>query len=137
MKITIAKKAINKGKILESREHAKFLFHDFDADKISFTDRSIISATTPRAPSWGAPIVDVAEMIPAELLTIVLDNIIHLHTLNNQLVYIFIAHQKFYPYHTYNDTYYTYHYKHKFTMRVVSHIPDDSLITYMYKRRVF
>ncbi|MCZ7384651.1 MAG: hypothetical protein O8C63_07875 [Candidatus Methanoperedens sp.] len=75
MNNTIAKKAIKSGNILISSEHARFLFHDFEADKISFNDNKIISATTPRTPSWGALIVDVVEIIPAELLTIVLDNI--------------------------------------------------------------
>ncbi|MGB8216012.1 MAG: hypothetical protein WCE94_01815 [Candidatus Methanoperedens sp.] len=75
MKTTIAKKAIISGRILISNEHARFLFHDFEADKISFNDNKVISVTTPRTPSCGALIVDVAEIIPAELVTIVLDNI--------------------------------------------------------------
>ncbi len=74
MKTTIAKKAINNGRMLISKEQARYLFHDFDAEKISFADSSTISAITPRTPIWGAPIMDVAEIIPDELLTIVLDN---------------------------------------------------------------
>lgn len=75
MKITIAKKANNNGEMLISSEHARYLFHDFEAERISFMDNSIMSATTPRTPSCGAPIVDVAEITPAELLTIVLERI--------------------------------------------------------------
>ncbi len=76
MKSTIAKKAINSGRMLISREQAVSLFHDFDADRISFKDSSIISVTTPRIPSWGTLIVEVAEITPAVLLTMVLDSIV-------------------------------------------------------------
>ncbi len=76
MKTTIAKNAINSGRILMSREQAVSLFHDFDADRISFKDNNIISVTTPRIPSWGALIVEGAEITPAELLTMVLDSIV-------------------------------------------------------------
>lgn len=47
----VAKKAINNGKMLISREQARFLFHDLEAERISFKDNSMISATTPRTPS--------------------------------------------------------------------------------------
>lgn len=69
----MAKKAINNGKMLISKELARYLFHDFDAESISFNDSNMMSAITPRTPIWGALIVDVAEIMP-ELLAIVLDN---------------------------------------------------------------
>jgi len=59
--------------MLISKEQARYLFHDFEAERISFKESSMMSAITPRTPIWGAPIVDVAEIIP-ELLAIVLDN---------------------------------------------------------------
>jgi hypothetical protein len=74
LKTTITKKAINNGRILISSEHARFLFHDIDAERISFNDNKSISAATPRIPTCGAP-VDAAEIIPEELLMIVLANI--------------------------------------------------------------
>jgi hypothetical protein len=83
----MAKKAIKSGRMLISKEHARYLFHDFEADRISFEDNKIINATTPRTPSCGALIVDVAEIIPAELLTIVLDNIYSTPTVSNSASY--------------------------------------------------
>ncbi len=65
----MAKKAINSGRMLMSRELASFPFHNFEAERISFKESNIMSATTPRIPSCGALIVDVAEIIPAEELT--------------------------------------------------------------------
>ncbi|SNQ61006.1 hypothetical protein MNV_2190012 [Candidatus Methanoperedens nitroreducens] len=75
MKTTIAKKAINSGTMLVSREQASFLLHNTEAERISFKESNTISVTTPRVPSCGALIVDVAEIIPADELT-TLDNIV-------------------------------------------------------------
>ncbi len=84
LKTTIAKNAINSGTMLISREQAVSLFHDFDADRISFKDNNIMSVATPRIPSWGALIVEVAEITPAELLIMVLDSIVP-HTCEHTL----------------------------------------------------
>jgi len=61
--------------MLTSSEQARYLFHDFEAERISFKDKSMMSATTPSAPSCATPMIDVADIIPAELLTIVLESI--------------------------------------------------------------
>jgi hypothetical protein len=71
----IAKKAIRSGRILISIERARYSFHDFDDERISFRESSIISAITPSTPNWGASIVDVAEIIPAELLINILESV--------------------------------------------------------------
>ena len=69
-------KTINKGIILISRKEARFLFHDFEAERISLKANNVISKTIPSIPKCDTPIIDVAEMIPAELLTTVLDTMV-------------------------------------------------------------
>jgi hypothetical protein len=81
--VTITKKAISKGKMLISKEQARYLFHDFETERISFKHNNMMSSTTPRTASWGAPMIDAAEIIPVVLLTIVLESI---YLLNLDLV---------------------------------------------------
>jgi hypothetical protein len=87
---TMAKKAINNGRMLISREQARYLFHDFEAERISFKDKSIMSAATPRTPSWEAPMVDVADIMPAELLITVLESMNTSHFLLSCTIFFFI-----------------------------------------------
>jgi len=55
LKTKIAKKQRSKGASAKLKELLRYLFHVWDAERISFRHRSIISAPTTKAPYWGRP----------------------------------------------------------------------------------
>ena len=62
--------------MLISRKDARFLFHDFEAERISLKANNVISETIPSIPKCDTPIIDIAETTVLDAT--MLESILHI-----------------------------------------------------------